>query len=347
MPDRLPWMKFEPRSWMTEPGLRVCSLAARGLWTDMLCLMWDSPDRGRLIIAERAPSTAMIARLVGTTEQEVESLLAELDESGVLSRDDNGAIYSRRMVREEHDRSGIRTRVANHRKRKSEDGNASGNGECNGDVTPQSKKKSKSKRKNEDEKNAGAGIGANPGGNHGSANAHALDIECSFADAGVSTEPEAVGNFDLGQGPRPPAAEKPQPEDPELIESNGAARAAFDAWKRSPPTVGGKACPLNCAENEHAPIHAAVARMARMSPVAGANGPQRREGLVPRAVEALRARGTQFKNPKFAAACVEREIADWADAGIPDPSKANGRKRPDPPSPYRAKGKVPRHLEDN
>jgi len=42
-----------------------------------------------------------VARIVGTTEQETEVLLAELEDAGVFSRTKDGTIYSRRMVRDD------------------------------------------------------------------------------------------------------------------------------------------------------------------------------------------------------------------------------------------------------
>jgi hypothetical protein len=43
----------------------------------------------------------VLARMVGTSEQEVLALLEELEGFGVFSRTSDGVIYSRRMVRDE------------------------------------------------------------------------------------------------------------------------------------------------------------------------------------------------------------------------------------------------------
>ena len=36
-----PWMKWYPADWRSDPGLRMCSFAARGLWADLLALMHE------------------------------------------------------------------------------------------------------------------------------------------------------------------------------------------------------------------------------------------------------------------------------------------------------------------
>ena len=36
-----PWIKFYPRDWRGDQALRVVSLAARGLWIEMLSIMHE------------------------------------------------------------------------------------------------------------------------------------------------------------------------------------------------------------------------------------------------------------------------------------------------------------------
>ena len=95
-----PWLKFFPSDWRADPMLRVCSLAARGLWIEMLCLMHEARPHGSLLVNARPVSAAQLANLVGATPAEVEGYLAELEEAGVFSRDDDGALDSRRMRRD-------------------------------------------------------------------------------------------------------------------------------------------------------------------------------------------------------------------------------------------------------
>jgi hypothetical protein len=64
--------------------------------------MFKSPERGVLLKQNGSkPTSEEIARLVGTSEVEVGILMKELESNGVPSRRDDGALYNRRMVRDE------------------------------------------------------------------------------------------------------------------------------------------------------------------------------------------------------------------------------------------------------
>lgn len=108
MPKR-PAFQFYPGDWQRDLALRSCSLAARGLWFEMMCLMHDGQPYGHLKVGSRPlddPST--LAALVGTPEELVASLLRELEAAKVFSRTRKGVVFSRRMVRDE----AIRTKRA-------------------------------------------------------------------------------------------------------------------------------------------------------------------------------------------------------------------------------------------
>jgi len=109
-----PAFMFYPGDWLRNIRLRTCSIAARGLWMDMLCLMHQGEPYGHLALGIqkdpagdanedvlRAILPANLARMVGSTEKEVSGLLRELEEAGAFSRTADGTIYSRRMVRDE------------------------------------------------------------------------------------------------------------------------------------------------------------------------------------------------------------------------------------------------------
>jgi hypothetical protein len=99
-----PAFQFYPGDWLRDPAVRSVSLAARGLWTDMLCLMFESDRKGYLCVNGKPVSAAVLARMTGGTTDEVSQLLTELEASGVFSRTEHGMIYSRRMVRDENKR---------------------------------------------------------------------------------------------------------------------------------------------------------------------------------------------------------------------------------------------------
>ena len=84
---KLPSLQFYPGDWMKDPAVRSVTVAARGLWIDMLCLMHESDRRGYLQHATGRPVSAeQLARMTGCSASEVARLLRELEECGVFSR---------------------------------------------------------------------------------------------------------------------------------------------------------------------------------------------------------------------------------------------------------------------
>lgn len=97
----LPWMKFYPSDWRADTALRMCSLAARGLWIELICIMHEANPRGSLLVAGKPITEKQLAGLCGTSVRETTVLLNELESAGVFSRDQNGQIFSRRMKRDD------------------------------------------------------------------------------------------------------------------------------------------------------------------------------------------------------------------------------------------------------
>jgi len=96
---RLNWFKFWPRDWRADVALRSCSLASRGLWTEILGIMHDAEPYGHLLVNGKAPNARALAAMVGASEKEVAACLRELEEVGVFDVIE-GVIVSRRMVRD-------------------------------------------------------------------------------------------------------------------------------------------------------------------------------------------------------------------------------------------------------
>lgn len=94
------WSKFWWQDWQRDPALNLCSLEARGLWMDMLCIMADAEEKGVLTIGKTKVSSKELAQLSRISEKKCKKLVEELENNGVFSRDENGFIYSRRMVRD-------------------------------------------------------------------------------------------------------------------------------------------------------------------------------------------------------------------------------------------------------
>lgn len=91
-----PSLQFYPGDWRKDPSVNCLSLAARGLWFEMLMLMHESPRRGYLSMTLR-----QLARSVGATLSETKSRLKELEGAKTYSVDVAGLIFNRRMVRDE------------------------------------------------------------------------------------------------------------------------------------------------------------------------------------------------------------------------------------------------------
>ncbi len=93
--------RFYWSDWRSDPKLRMCSLAARGLWIELLAIMAEAKPRGHLLINGVSPSLPTLSKLANTHHNTLKALLNELESYGVFSRRDDGVIYSRRMVRDE------------------------------------------------------------------------------------------------------------------------------------------------------------------------------------------------------------------------------------------------------
>jgi len=102
MSNPLPFFKFFPRDWQSDDALRSCGLAARGLWVELLCMMWKAERRGYLEIAQGLPyDNAQISRITGESVESIEKLIGELERAGVFSREpESRVIFSRRIVKE-------------------------------------------------------------------------------------------------------------------------------------------------------------------------------------------------------------------------------------------------------
>jgi hypothetical protein len=106
-----PWFKFEPGKWVGDQQLRGCSLAARGLWIEMLCIMHRAEPYGHLLHVGKKPSDEQLAGLVRAGVEQVRSCLLELEAAQVFSRTRGGTIYSRRMTHDEQMRvTGVKAR---------------------------------------------------------------------------------------------------------------------------------------------------------------------------------------------------------------------------------------------
>lgn len=100
--SKLPAFQFYPGDWRKDMGVQSLSFHDRGVWWEMLCLMHESERRGVLVLNSHPMNDASLSRLLGLDNQILTTTITNLLASGVASREeDTGAIYSRRMVRDE------------------------------------------------------------------------------------------------------------------------------------------------------------------------------------------------------------------------------------------------------
>jgi hypothetical protein len=95
------WSKFWWADWQNDKALQSCSMAARGLWIELLGLAHQSARSGYVLVNGCPPDPRELADMLGNiTQREVVKLLGELERKRIFSRTDEGVIYSRRMVRD-------------------------------------------------------------------------------------------------------------------------------------------------------------------------------------------------------------------------------------------------------
>ena len=109
------WMKFETAAWLNDGNLSSVSPAARGVWIDMLCVMWNQCDEvGVFIQAGRTCDETDIANQLRGDKDQTLATIGELLGARVLRRRDDGAYYSLKMVRD-HAASQRRSKAAKAR----------------------------------------------------------------------------------------------------------------------------------------------------------------------------------------------------------------------------------------
>lgn len=86
---------------MKDPELRFCSLFARGLLVDLLCILFEANEQGYASNPDGTPRTneQIVDAVAGGSREQKLAALSELERSGVLSRDNRGVLYSRRLSR--------------------------------------------------------------------------------------------------------------------------------------------------------------------------------------------------------------------------------------------------------
>lgn len=93
---KLQWMKWYPMNWVNDT--RNLSAQAKGCWIDMLCFMWNAPERGVW-----KGTYQEFARATGIPWESAPAIVMELSKSAsrVTERDNIVTLENRRMVKED------------------------------------------------------------------------------------------------------------------------------------------------------------------------------------------------------------------------------------------------------
>jgi hypothetical protein len=99
--SKAPGFWFFTGDWMKDPELRFCSIFARGLLVDLLCILFEARERGYASNPDGTARTDLqiVDAITGSSREEKLAALNELEKSGVLSRDNRGVLFSRRLAR--------------------------------------------------------------------------------------------------------------------------------------------------------------------------------------------------------------------------------------------------------
>lgn len=99
---KLPAFQFYPADWRKDIGVQSLSYHDRGVWFEILCLMHESEQRGKLLLNGKPMPNEVLSRILGLDKQGLHQALERIKAVGVTSVDESGALINRRMVKDEH-----------------------------------------------------------------------------------------------------------------------------------------------------------------------------------------------------------------------------------------------------
>ena len=98
----LPAMPMYVGDWRKDPRVQGLDYYQRGIWFELLCLMWQSDHRGKLLLKGKPISSEIAARLLGLTKQDASKVLNQLEATGPADRDpETGALICDWMLESE------------------------------------------------------------------------------------------------------------------------------------------------------------------------------------------------------------------------------------------------------
>jgi len=99
---KLPSLQFYPGDWRKDPGVQALTYEERGVWFEMLLLMFESGERGKLLLNGKKMPDSALARTLGLDNQKSNQIVSKLIDYGVAKvEEQTNIIYCSRMVKDE------------------------------------------------------------------------------------------------------------------------------------------------------------------------------------------------------------------------------------------------------
>ena len=98
--EKLPAIQWYPGDWRKDPGVQCLDYETRGIWFEILMIMWESETPGKLTLNGQKMPVEALSQLLGLEQAKTGEAISKLIAYGVASvEQDTGIIYNRRMLR--------------------------------------------------------------------------------------------------------------------------------------------------------------------------------------------------------------------------------------------------------
>lgn len=120
---KLPYFNFYPGDWRRDTQIQMASMETRGVWFELLCCMWDAPERGKLTgtIKDLSQMIGCTVKIFTRSLDEIKRLkIANVKEISACNKNVTTCnrivtLINRRMYKEEQNRINTKLRVQKHR----------------------------------------------------------------------------------------------------------------------------------------------------------------------------------------------------------------------------------------
>lgn len=99
MPKKdLPAMPFYFGDWKKDPGISLLTFEEKGIWLEMLGLMWESEQRGFLVLGGQAVACEELSLMLKIEQGKLQIILKKFERIKLFSVED-GKIFSRKILK--------------------------------------------------------------------------------------------------------------------------------------------------------------------------------------------------------------------------------------------------------